>query len=272
MSDTLNAVVSARYDVGPGLMILRVAPRGWELPAFEPGQYGVLGLPAAAARCAGSDPESAPADPEKLIKRAYSIASSSHAREYAEFYVTLVHSGALTPRLFALAPGDPVFLSPRIVGMFTIDRVPDDKHLVLVGTGTGLAPYVSMLRSRLVCGGPRRFHVLLGARHSWDLGYHGELRALQHECPNVRYEPTISRPAEEPVPWHGAVGYVQDLWTGGSITAAWGFPPAPDNCHVFLCGNPAMVETMLEALAVEGFREHHARKDPDGQVHTEKYW
>jgi ferredoxin/flavodoxin---NADP+ reductase len=271
VAETCNAVVAQRLDIAPALVILRVRPDGWELPAFIPGQYGVLGLPGSAPRCAGADTESPPLDPDKIIKRAYSIASSSVAREYAEFYVTLVHSGALTPRLFALGEGDRVFLSPRIVGMFTIDKAPEDRHVVLVATGTGLAPYVSMLRSRLEKGGPRRFSVLLGARHTWDLGYHGELMALEHDCPNFHYVATISRPGEEPEPWTGRVGYVQDLWTAGEVGRKWGFRPGPDNAHVFLCGNPKMIETMLEVLQADGFREH-SRKEPAGQVHTEKYW
>ena len=207
-----------------------------------------------------------------MIKRAYSIASSSKERGHIEFFVALVHSGSLTPRLFALRAGDPVYLSPRIVGMFTLDKAPRDRHVVMVATGTGLAPYISMLRTHLDCGGPRRFTVLLGARHSWDLGYHGELMALGHDCGNFHYVPTISRPGEEPSPWSGRVGYVQDLWSGGVIEQAWGFTPTPENCHVFLCGNPKMVETMLERLSGAGFLEYHARKQPGGQVHTEKYW
>ena len=80
----------------------------------------VLGLPGSAPRTALSDPESPPADPGKLIRRAYSIASTPLVKDELEFYVTLVRSGALTPRLWELHPGDRVWLSNKPVGMFTL--------------------------------------------------------------------------------------------------------------------------------------------------------
>jgi len=106
----LNAVVTLKTEISPWLMILRIVPDGWQLPAFRPGQFAVLGLPGSAPRCALAEPEVPPADPQQLIRRAYSIASSSLINEYLEFYIALVTSGALTPRLFALEIGDRLWL------------------------------------------------------------------------------------------------------------------------------------------------------------------
>jgi ferredoxin--NADP+ reductase len=270
VSSELNAVVALRIEITPWLIILRVAPDGWPLPDFQPGQFAVLGLPGSAPRCALADPEETPPDPDKMIRRAYSIASSSLAREYLDFYLALVGSGTLTPRLFDLKMGDRVWLSAKITGMFTFDQVPADANVVMIGTGTGLAPYMSMLTTHLMCGEPRRIAVLHGARHSWDLGYRAELMNLQHLCANFTYLPTISRPADEPVPWNGPVGYVQELWSAGAIAQSWGFKPTPENTHVFLCGSPAMIESVVEILGHEGFCEH-TRKMP-GQIHVERYW
>ena len=266
----LNAIVAQRVEVSPGLAILRIVPDGWQLPEFKAGQYAVIGLPGSAPRAQFSDVEEEARDPDKLIKRAYSIASSSVAMEYLELYVVLVNSGALTPRLFALDNGDRLWLSPKIKGVFTLDEVPADQHVVLVSTGTGLAPYMSMLRTHLACGGERRFAVLHGARHSWDLGYRSELATLERMCPNFTYIPSISRPAEEHVSWQGESGYIQDLWSSGKLAEAWGFAPTPADTHVFLCGNPSMVETMEDLLATQDFKLH-SRHEP-GQVHVEKYW
>jgi ferredoxin--NADP+ reductase len=141
---------------------------------------------------------------------------------------------------------------------------------VLVATGTGLAPYMSMLRTMLPRDSDRRIAVLLGARHSWDLGYQSELMTIARQNPFFTYLPIISRPAEEPVQWGGPAGYVQDLWRGGHLGSAWGFRPSPANTRVFLCGNPAMIEDMLEIVSEDGFREH-SRKDP-GHVFVERYW
>jgi ferredoxin/flavodoxin---NADP+ reductase len=269
-TSTLNAVVTLRIEISPWLIILRVAPDGWALPEFVPGQFAVLGLPGSAPRHPLSDPEDDSPDPDKLIRRAYSIASSSLAREYMDFYLALVGSGALTPRLFALGLGDCVWLGPKISGMFTFDQVPADQNVVMIATGTGLAPYMSMLTTHLLCGESRRIAVLHGARNSWDLGYRAELVNLQRLCRNFTYIPTISRPANEPVPWTGLTGYVQDLWVRGVVTQSWGFQPTPANTHLFLCGSPPMIDQTSAMLASEGYREH-SRKDP-GQVHVERYW
>jgi ferredoxin--NADP+ reductase len=268
----MNAQVLSRTDVAPGLMILRIAPIGWEIPAFEPGQFTVLGLPWSAERVEWSDEdELASDDHSQLILRAYSIASSSLQKEYMEFYIALVRSGSLTPRLFNLHPGDEVYLSSRITGMFTLKEVPEDKDVIFFATGTGLAPYVSMLRTFLATESGRRLAVLHGARHSWDLGYQAELRSLERTFESFSYFPVISRPGEEGGAWSGSTGYLQDLWRAGVVAREWEREPGPDDSHIFLCGNPLMVEEMLEILRETGWTEHRSRRRP-GQVHTEKYW
>lgn len=267
--EQLNAVVASRLEVSPRLVIMRVVANGWQMPDFEPGQFAVLGLPGSSPRCDWSEPERSPSDPHKLIRRAYSIASSSLTREYMEFYVSLVSSGALTPRLFALNLGDHLWLSPKTTGMFTLDQVPQGKNILMIATGTGLAPYMSMLSTEMKCGGPRHFAVLHGANHSWDLGYRSELMTMQHLCSNLTYVATIDRPEDEPIPWTGHTGWVQNLWRQGVVDEAWGFRPTPANTHVFLCGNPAMIEEMIELLCKEGFREHSHREP--GEIHTERF-
>ena len=91
MSAELNAIVLERTEVSPGLIILRVAPEGWQLPEFDAGQFAVLGLPGAAQRCDLAMPEESGPGPTQLIKGAYSIASSSVAKEYVEFYSRWFH-------------------------------------------------------------------------------------------------------------------------------------------------------------------------------------
>ena len=266
----LNAVVTQKVEVAPGLFIMRIAPVGWQLPAFKPGQFTVLGLPASAPRHPLCDLEEPPEKTDKLIRRSYSIASSSREGEYVEVYLTVVRSGSLSPRLAMLDVGEHLWLGPRISGLFTFDEVPHEADLVMVATGTGLAPYMSMLRSTLDAPDRRRLAVIHGARHSWDLGYRGELLTMERLRPKLTYIPVVSRPTEEPVPWTGEIGYVQDLWSRGLLDARWSFRPTPDDTHVFLCGNPAMIEEMITRLGMDGFREH-SRHHP-GQIHVEKYW
>jgi len=269
-SQELNAIVMQRIELSRGLMVLRIAPDGWELPEFSAGQFAVLGLPGTARRFIFSDEGNGAENAQRLIKRAYSIASSSVNREYLEFYIVLMRSGALTPRLFALMKGDRLWLGPKFSGVFTIDEVPEDRHVVLIGTGTGLAPYMSMLRTHLVCGGKRRFAVLHGARHSWDLGYRSELETLDRLCQNFTYIPSISRSNEEAVPWRGETGYIQDLWTRRPLKTKWDFQFSPDDAAVFVCGNPEMAENMVQLLMNDGFQE--PTNDQQGNIHIERYW
>jgi ferredoxin--NADP+ reductase len=270
MPGELNAILTERRDIAPGLAVFHVQPDGWDVREFKSGQYVVLGLPGSAPRCAKSDPEEVPPPPDKMIRRAYSIASSSIERHFLEFYVVLVESGALTPRLFALQPGDRLWLGQKVTGTFTLDRVPEDQHVVLVATGTGLAPYVSMLRSRLLHTRASQVAVLHGARHSWDLGYCEELAMVERDYANFTYIPSITRPELEETPWQGEVGRMQEIWLRDLLSQRWGFSAAPEHTHVLLCGNPAMIDTMVEILGGQGYREH-TKKSP-GNIHYERYW
>ena len=268
----LNAIVTLRNEVSPWLMILQVVPDGWEIPDYMPGHFTSLGLPGSASRCFLAKPEISPPNPDKLIKRVYCIASSPANREFLEFYVALVPDGLLSPRLFNLKIGDRIWLSPKTGGKFTYDdsQVPEGANLVLMATGSGLAPFISMLSTFLSSQPKRKVAIIHGARHSWDLGYRSTLMTMQHLRANVTYIPVISRTDEEPVPWKGASGYVQDVWKSGALEKAWGYKPNPENTHVFMCGSPQMSEEMLEILSQEGFRED--KKNEPGQVHVEKYW
>lgn len=268
-----NATVVQRTVVAPGLMILRIAPDTRPFP-FKAGQYVVLGLKVSEPRVTEADEERPPgvaADggEVKLIRRAYSIASSSRAEEYLEFYLTLVASGELTPRLFRLQADDRVHLGPKAAGVFTLDRTPPDRHVLLVATGTGLAPYMSMLRSELACGDPRRFVVLHGARYSWDLGYRAELASLARRCANLIYLPAISRPQEDSS-WGGLTGYLQELLVSGAVEEATGLPVTPEHFHVYLCGNSGMIEASIASLDGRGFVRDTARAR--GTIHSEEYW
>ncbi len=266
--EELNAIVQQVMQISPIMKVIRIAPIGWELPDFKPGQFVALGLPPTNEKCAEATEEMVEPKPDKLIKRAYSVASSSEAKEYAEFYVTLVHSGALTPRLFNLKNGDNVWMGKKFTGMFTIDEVDENQNLILIATGTGVAPYMSMLRSDALKR-KGKIMVIHGAANSWDLGYSSELELLQSITPNFDYLPTITLPEKEHTSWRGKTQFIQDLWAEGVVEKAWGLKPTPENTHIFLCGNPNMIKDMTEVLEKENFVEH-SRRQP-GQIHVEKF-
>lgn len=263
-----NATVIGREEINPQLLVLRVQP---DRPLFEfkPGQFAVLGLLGSAPRLPEAAPEDPPSAPDALIRRAYSIASASVERRYLEFYLTLITSGQLTPRLFALQHGSRLHLGPKASGVFTPDRVAPGKSLILVATGTGLAPYMSMLRTMLVNETQRRFVVLHGARYSWDLGYRGELESLARLRPNFTYIPSITRPDEDPA-FRGATGRLQTLIEQRVIETASGVALDPATADVFLCGNPDMIQSVKALLEARGFQADHGKAP--GTIHVEEYW
>jgi ferredoxin--NADP+ reductase len=265
-----NSVISQRMEIAPGLVILRIVPDNG-LFEFKPGQYTILGLKQRAPRVAGADPDTEvdkARGPDWMVRRAYSIASSSVERQFVEVYVTLVRSGELTPRLFQLKIGDRLYLGRKATGLFTLDKVAEGKHVLLIATGTGLAPYMSMIRTYLE-GTTHRFVILHGARYSWDLGYRDELMTLARFSSNVEYLPAVSRPQQDPT-WSGLTGRIQAVIESGAIEAHTGLKLAPELFDVFLCGNPGMIAAVAEILEEKGFQRDAKRVT--GTIHVEEYW
>ncbi len=256
----LNATLVRREEVTPELARFFVRP---DRPAesFHPGQYVALGLPGSAPRWDQYPDEEVPQAPEKLVKRAYSIGSSPQNPEELEFYVALLPQGALTARLAALKNGDRLFIAPKITGTFTLDGVPPSASLILISTGTGLAPYMSMLRTPSTWQEGRAITVIHGVRYPQDLAYRDELEKFS-QCPGFKYLAIASRAGAD---WGGPRGHVQTFFKhGGEVELD------AQRDHVFLCGNPAMIDDMERLLLASGFTVH-SKKNP-GNLHLEKYW
>jgi len=260
----LNASVVDREELHDDLAIVKVRPDSGLVPRFEPGQYATLGLPLP------PDPEKPTRDGKpKLLRRAYSIASSPGARTHLEFYITLVSEGRLTPRLWSMRTGARLFLDPKIRGNFTLEPVPHDSDLIMVATGTGLAPFMSMLRAYSGMPHWRRCIVLHGVRASADLGYRDELLRRVREDPTIQYIPAVSREPEG-TDYDGYHGRVTELLEPERFKEMTGEPLDCERCHVFLCGNPAMIDAVQQDLEGRGFKTH-SRKEP-GNLHFERYW
>jgi ferredoxin/flavodoxin---NADP+ reductase len=267
-----NATVVGRTEIAPGLMSLRVTP---DQPVrFEPGQYVVLGLHRPLAPGGSAT--------DGLIRRSYCIVSEVAQTRWLEFYVTLVHSGELTPLLFDLRVDDRLHVGGEARGVFTLDRA-RSSHILMVATGTGLAPYMSMIRAELgfgpdgrqtrralwQCNGPRHFAVIHGARHSWDLGYRAELTALARHCSNFHYLPIVTMPAEDP-DWRGRKGTVQDALASDLVQRETGLALTPAHFELFLCGNPRMVDEVSAWAREGGFVPDSGGSG--GNLHAERYW
>lgn len=249
-----NAVLASRRELCDGLSIVRVAYRDGRVLPFEPGQFVSLGLPE-------------PGAGQRIAERAYSIASRPGDAEL-EFFLRRVDDGSLSPRLFALAPGDPLWMDTRALGHFTLADVPSHSDLVMIATGTGLAPFIAMLRAFSGADRWRSVALVHGARAEAELGYGAELEELARADPRVRYLPILSR--ETGAGWRGPRGRVQDLLA----EEAWrerALPPLdPEHAQVLLCGNPAMIAEVTALLEARGLRRH--RRSAPGNVRSERYW
>ncbi len=153
---TPNATLVEREDLTDSIVRLRLRPDDG-VPAFSPGQYLALGLPAGG----------------RLVQRPYSTASAAGETDALEFLVRLVPGGALTPRLWRTAVGDRTHLG-RPKGRFVPDR-DDVRRPVFIATGTGIAPLMAMLETRLRerADGPRGREpiVVHGVARAADLAY-----------------------------------------------------------------------------------------------------
>lgn len=260
----MNATVCAHQHLADGLWIVRVKPDEGVVPDFVPGQYAELGFPQDVL-----DGEAAAPEKRKIVRRAYSIASAPSERESLEFFIVRVDGGVLTPRLYTLAIGDRLWLGPKIKGKFTLEEIPRDKNLIMISTGTGLAPYVSMLREHRLNPPWKRFVLIHGVRLASDLGYREELERIAADDERIIYLPTVTREPQDSA-WSGHRGRVDTLLEAGVFERKAGFALSPEDCHVFLCGNPDMIDSVQQALENRGFRKH-SRRNP-GNIHFERYW
>lgn len=250
-----NATLVARQDINPELAVFTIRPDETPIKPFLPGQYTTLGV----------NLEPGAAKP-KLLRRAYSIASSPLQTDVMEFYVVLVNDGQLTPKLWQLSPGNRLWLDTRAKGHFVLeDDIDPNADLVMLSTGTGLAPFISMLRTYRGKGRWRKAVVVNGVRLSKDLGYREELEKA-HAQGDVVYVPLVSR---EPG-FAGLKGRTQVLFEDGVYEGLVGAPLEAARCHVFLCGNPEMIDSVQATLLERGFKTH-SKRDP-GNIHLERYW
>jgi len=245
MSKWMEIEYLGRHDWDDGLATFHFAHPS---PNFTAGQFLTIALPD---------------DGGKLIPRAYSIGSAPG--EDFELYIVRVDGGALTPRLFALHPGDMVSVRPKFAGHFTLNRVGPAENLWLAGTGTGLAPYISMLREGSLWNDYQRVVVYHGVRHGAQLAYRKELEDLAERFKGrFFYLPTVSR--EEVLgALHGRV-----TTTIAEAEELVGAPITPETTRFMLCGNRAMLTDMIARLGERGLKR--ALKSKPGEIHAEVYF
>jgi ferredoxin--NADP+ reductase len=252
-----NATIVRREDLHEGLAMLWIAPDAGQFAPFLPGQFVAVGRITPAN------------DGDHLVKRSYSIGSSANQLEAVQLFIVHVDDGEFTSWLFAQRAGARVWLAPKASGGFTLQGFEQGKNLVLVSTGTGVAPYVSMYRTYQDNPLWERIVILNGVRVAADLGFREELETAAARDSRLRYFPTTTR---EPSgsPWIGLRGRVNDVMEPQRFRTLAGFDLVPSQCHVYICGNPTMIEDVEAMVVARGFKKHTPRHP--GTLHMEKYW
>ena len=183
-----------------------------------------------------------------------------------EFYGIVVPQGPLSPRLAVLRAGERLLVAPNPAGFLVLSEVPDCETLWLVSTGTGIAPFLSILATETPW---RRFGniVLVHAvRHAPELVYRERIGGMLRKYHNTfHYVTFVSR---ETAPG-SLTGRIPAAMRDGRLEAAAG-RPLDQRSHVMLCGNPEMLKDASSALAERGLRKHR-RRNP-GHITVESFW
>jgi ferredoxin/flavodoxin---NADP+ reductase len=191
------------------------------------------------------------------LMRAYSIASANYDEEL-EFFSIKVPDGPLTSRLQNIKVGDELLISSKPTGTLVADHLLPGRHLYLVGTGTGLAPFMSIIRDPEVYDRFEKVILVHGVRRIVDLAYRDyitkELPQNEFFGDVVReklvYYPTVTRDEFE------NQGRVTDILADGTLARKIGVPAlSPENDRFMLCGSPTMLKDMCKILDEAGFKE-----------------
>lgn len=238
-----------------------VARRGWtashfslriEAPLgdFEAGQFVRLGLQVG----------------EETVGRPYSLVNPP-SDPTLEVYFDVIPGGPLSGRLAALQPGDPILVGAQPYGFLVASEVPDGRDLWLIASGTGIGPFLSMLRSEAVWSRFENLRLVQAVRHAAELAYGDVVAAIaERGGERFRHIPFVSR---EPCAF-ALPGRVPAAIAEGALERRAGLAISSSTSRVMLCGNPGMVEDVTRVLEARGLARHR-RREP-GQILQENYW
>ena len=213
---------------------------------FENGHFTMLGLQ--------QDEGKAP------LMRAYSIASANYEEEM-EFFSIKVPDGPLTSQLQHIEVGQEVLVSKKATGTLTIDNVLPGKNLYLLSTGTGLAPFISIIKDPTIYERFERVILVHGVRYEADLAYQ---QIIEQELPNSPY---FGKAIEKQLQYYPAVtrepfrnnGRITDLMKSGKLFLDLDLPvPSVADDRFLLCGSTAMLKDLTTLFTERGFSETRA--------------
>lgn len=250
---TAERVLSVRYWTPTMLSFRTTRYRGFR---FTPGHYARVGLAA---------------DDGTLVWRPYSLVSAAYD-DYLEFLAILVPGGAFSLALGKLLVGDTICVDKASYGFLTVDQLAPGRDLWLLASGTGLGPFVSILRDPAVWREFERLIVVHSVRQSAELAYRDEICALPGSelfadgGAQLRYLPVVTRePGATPL-----AARIPRLFADGRLAEAAGREISVDASRLMICGNPEMAREMRQLLGARGFSTN--RRGVSGQMAFEQYW
>ncbi len=200
------------------------------------------------------------------IARPYSILSAPGEKPL-EFFFYVATDGVLSNALVAKAPGDSVLLKEEANGFFTLDEVPASRDLWMIGTGTGIAPYLSILSTEEPWQKYENVILVQGVRTALDLQYQNLIENFRQKYPQqFKFQAFVTR---EDYP-DAFKGRIPDFLSNGELENKLAIDLDVDHSQVMLCGNPEMVKSSVQFLKNKGFSKNLRRKP--GQITTENYW
>jgi len=221
-----------------------------DIAPFEAGQFAKIGLPIGG----------------EIVGRPYSLVNAPDERPL-EFYFITVDSGPLTPLLVNLKPGDSIQVAPRAAGFLVLSEVPQAKHLWLMATGTGVGPFLSMLKTATPWQRFEKVVLVQAVRTLAELTYQETVRAIAAAHPGeFIHVPYVSREDTD----FALRARIPATIADGRLEARTGLALRAADNQFMLCGNPEMVKDTSEALIARGFKKHR-RRDP-GHISVEAYW
>jgi ferredoxin--NADP+ reductase len=262
------------------LLIMRLVPNDGQVPEYKAGQFITIGLPN-------------PVEGNKIVRRAYSIASHPENRKYIELVIRWVRKpipGRLTTQLFNAKVGDEIsWIKPTGSALSINEKLPDgskdQRRIICIGGGTGLAPFVSFAQHLHATGDKREIIVLHGASYVDELSYKELLSDLEDESLdrgkdqwNFTYRAAISRPQEWfNRSWGGQTGRVETFLRpkeGGlsPLEELIGDKITKDNTIFYVCGWQGTIDGVMDYMKPKGFvTEHDKREDGSFEVKYESY-
>jgi len=273
---TITYVQLLKEDLG----IFRIVPNDGQVPDFQAGQFITIGMPN-------------PTENNKIVRRAYSISSHPENRKYIELVIRWVRKpipGRLTTQLFNAKAGDEVsWIKPTGAALSINEKLPDgskdERRIVCVGGGTGLAPFVSFAQHLHDVNDKREIIVLHGASYVDELSYREVLTELENESLdkgkdkwNFKYRAAISRPQEWfNRSWGGQTGRVEKFLrlTDGDkspLEELVGDKITKDNTIFYVCGWQGTIDGCMDFLKPKGFvTQQEKREDGSFELKFESY-